>query len=502
MKGKILTIASLVFAIMYISSFACADPIEAVYIMEITGTSFLPATIYAGDSVSVAVNVKNNATSLLVNDVNGILDIGNQFEPIDLNYSIDRIEAGSTKTLIFKFIVKQDTLPGYYPAFITINYPRNERQVTETQTLTIPVSKASKYFDIAVSPKVMNPGKQTDLVFSVKNLTGIAISNISFSWAESSSLILPLGSDNKRYLDILQAGQQQDFSYLAAADPAITPGIYPLDITLSFSDVNGLRTQTSQIGIIVGGGTDFEVGAELSGTQLSLSIANIGSNNADAVVVRIPNQPGVSVHGSNIAILGNLNQGDYTLANFQVSFSTSDFNARPNLRSSASAISGQPPQMPSGQIPSDSSDRNFGSGAFGGSAQRSGANKITVEINYTDTTGERQVVTRTINLSSSSASLGSSTGLRNTARAGGSNNNLLPIGLFVLLAAGAIIFNKRHAKKSWKHLAAMLFVSAAFFSATIVFFSSDIVACLAVAALSGILLYWFFTRFSEVKASK
>ena len=155
--------------------------------------------------------------------------------------------------------------------------------------------------------------------------------------------------------------------------------------------------------------------------------------------------------------------------------------------------------MPSGQAPSASADRNFGSGAFGGSAQSQGANKVAVEINYTDTTGERQVVTRAISLPSSSASLGSSTGLRNSARAGAGNNNLLPIGLFVLLAAGAIVFNARHSNKGWKHIAAMLFVSAALFSAAIVLFSSDILACLAALAFSGILLYWFFTRFPELK---
>jgi len=370
--------------------FSCVGFVNAVnyaYLAEVTGTSILPSTVYAGDYASLVVNIKNRATSIPIADLNASLEIGEEFEPVKLSDSITEIQPKASTALFFKFRAKESTLPGYYPAFLTLDYSRDGTRVRETQTLTISVSRTAKNIDVTIEPRTINPGKQTNLVFTLENLGETPISNISFAWSEKNSLILPLGSDNKRFFPLLEPHAKKQLSYIAASDPNITPGIYPLDITITFTDVNSIRTQLSRVGLIAGGKTEFELSAE-KGTsgQTSISIANVGSNNASAVVVKIPAQPGFRVIGSDTAMLGNLNKGDFTIANFQLTTSASS-NALRETKDSNNAGSKRMPRASKGF---SKQDLNLDSKKIG---------LLAVQISYTDTTGERHISNARVHLS-------------------------------------------------------------------------------------------------------
>jgi hypothetical protein len=83
------------------------------------------------------------------------------------------------------------------------------------------------------------------------------------------------------------------------------------------------------IGVGVAGITDFELSYLESGGSFLLSVSNVGVNPAKAVSVEIPPQNGFSVSGSSTQVIGNLNSGDYTSANFQVAQrGSSDMNIR------------------------------------------------------------------------------------------------------------------------------------------------------------------------------
>ncbi|MCX6800638.1 MAG: hypothetical protein NTZ73_00415 [Candidatus Diapherotrites archaeon] len=480
-KTRIISLFALIFVSATIcqSAYAAVPGGEYLYLISMQGTTFLPITIYAGNVVNMAVNIKDNGTYYSISELNAALDIPQQFESIDLNDSINLIKPGATKTLVFSFRVKENTLPGYYPIVLTMKYTRDggtiedsQTPITETQTILVPVSKIERNLDVTVSPRVINPGKQTDINFTISNIGGTPVSNISFSWSEASSLVLPVGSDNKRYVSIIQNGQSEKVSYVVAADPNITTGIYPLTVTVVFADVNGMKTQTSQVGLIVGGATDFEVSAELSGSSLSISIANIGSNNAGAVVARIPKQQGISVSGSNTSILGNLNKGDYTLANFTV-------------QSSLGADRNGGPPAPTAQ----NGQQTSAGGRFTGGQT---SNTLLLEIDYTDTTGERQSVQKTIQLSSSAST---NTSAIASTRQQSNQFGLLPWALLVLIAGSAIVLKKFRKKDvSWKKLAVALGIIIVLFLAAIFFLNSNLISTITVAIISIALLGWVFYR--------
>lgn len=58
---------------------------------------------------------------------------------------------------------------------------------------------------------------------------------------------------------------------------------------------------------------------ESSDGELSIALANIGKNDALSTIVRIPNQEGITVSTTNAQMIGNLEQGDYTVVGFTFS---------------------------------------------------------------------------------------------------------------------------------------------------------------------------------------
>jgi hypothetical protein len=65
--------------------------------------------------------------------------------------------------------------------------------------------------------------------------------------------------------------------------------------------------------------TDFDVVVqEYSGEDISIAIANIGKNVANSVIVKVPEQDNYKAVGTSGQMVGNLENGDYTLVGFQI----------------------------------------------------------------------------------------------------------------------------------------------------------------------------------------
>jgi len=430
---------------------------DYLYLGEITATRFLPSVINAGDSVSIAIDILNKGSIVDMLDTNVSLDASNYIEVIPTDGSIGKISPGVTKTVLLRFKVSSDAQPGYYQASIIIDFSREGQKVTQTESVLVPVAVSQNNIGVVMSPNVINPGKRSNLTFSVTNFSSNPISNVLFKWSDSSGYILPLGSDNRKFVSSIASGATADFNYVVVADPNIATGVYPLDVVVSYNDTNS-STQSSEIGIIVGGETDFDVSSDsTSSGQLSFNIANIGSNNASAVVVSIPKQNGLTVSGSDSVVVGNLNKGDYTIATFTVQTSTVDVNAagfgqgqsRRNTNSSVTpSTSNIPPQGMT--IPPQ------GAGVQSALTQQGG---FVVNISYTDTTGERQVVSSNFTLNSRTTS--NAFGGLSSQRGSASDNLLITIVALIVVAAVGVGYNKVKAKKPLKKLLVVVAIAIA-----------------------------------------
>jgi hypothetical protein len=70
---------------------------------------------------------------------------------------------------------------------------------------------------------------------------------------------------------------------------------------------------------------------DITDSQASIAIANIGKNIANSVIVRIPLQDGFVATGTDGQMVGNLESGDYTIVSFSVAKKPSRNSANPDL---------------------------------------------------------------------------------------------------------------------------------------------------------------------------
>ena len=140
-----------------------------------------------------------------------------------------------------------------------------------------------------VSPTSLIPGEKSGLSFKIENTGDEDLENIVFSWEEKSGNILPIGLSNKKSIEELDEGDDEDLDFEVFTSASAEPGLYELTLTLTYEKENGTATETSKAGIIVGGQTDFDISiSDVSSSGIILSVANIGKNPANSVTIIIP----------------------------------------------------------------------------------------------------------------------------------------------------------------------------------------------------------------------
>jgi hypothetical protein len=163
--------------------------------------------------------------------------------------------------------------------------------------------------------------------------------------AGTNSVFSILGGGTQFYLGNLEAGDEASITFDLAVDIAAPHGVYNLPLKIT-----GLNNYSSDnyVGLVVAGTTDFEISYQETMGSFSLNVANVGVSTASAVTVTISRQKNFSSTGSSSSVLGNLNPGDYTSAIFQIA-------------------------------------KTLG-----------GGNNLEVEIQYTDTSGQRHTITKSL----------------------------------------------------------------------------------------------------------
>lgn len=329
------------------------------------------APVYPGDTTFVYVPIKNlghtfmeDVSVRLVPKDNASANAVTLLDDVDSLGTIN--DWGSQRTAKFRIHVNPDAVEGNYYFNVYVTYKGQQTgggtQATPTTTklddriLTIkgiPLIVLLNSTIGTISP--MSTNRET---LRFKNTgTGTiqnAVANIDLSGTNVNSIFSIIGGGTQFSLGNLKSGDEASITFDLAVDIAARPGVYNLPVKIT--GMNNFSS-TNYVGLIVAGTTDFEVSYQETMGSLSINVANVGISSASAVKVSLPRQKNFSSTGSSSSVLGNLNSGDYTSAIFQVT-------------------------------------KNAGAG-----------NNLELEIQYTDTSGQRHTITKflTVELSQAGA---------------------------------------------------------------------------------------------------
>lgn len=284
-----------------------------------------PDPASAGDPVEVRIGVQNKGQDAKQNLVVELIPS----YPFTALSGSDLVQTISTlgyqvdqNILIMKFSMGVDpqASAGTYNLKVWTYTVGNRNTHTEA-TIPVTVENQKNVQVIYVDKALIVPGQVTPLTFTINNVGKSSLNHVQFRWSTANNIILPANGAADRYVDSLSPGGSVNITYDVIASTNANPDLYGLNLVLSYDNpISGGQTNfTTVAGVYVGGGTTFAVSFDSSNTgATSFNIANTGSNPASAVAVSIPNQTGWRVTGSKTAVIGSLAKGDYTIASFNL----------------------------------------------------------------------------------------------------------------------------------------------------------------------------------------
>ena len=354
-----------------------------------TGTSLSASIINqdpdpanAGDIVEVRIGISNQGGGSATN-VQVELDPSYPFSLVSGESATQEagtilgyqgVSGDDMKILKYRLLVDKDATAGTYDLNVKLSEAGSSTILVKTLSLEVESNDNAEI--IYIDKTVLIPGKEETLTFTINNVGSTPLRDVKFQWENEDKIILPVGSDNTKYIKYLDVGDSADLTYKVIADTNADAGLYELLLSLSYDDPlsDSTKETSTSAGVYVGGSTDFDIAfSESSGSEYSFTIANIGSNPASSVSVVIPQQDSWSATGSNSMIIGNLNTGDYTVASF--SLQSTATRSAPTQQTTTDDTSTTPtPQGVSSAL----------------------SKNLEIQIVYTDTMGNRNTVEKEI----------------------------------------------------------------------------------------------------------
>ncbi|MCZ7385048.1 MAG: hypothetical protein O8C63_09920 [Candidatus Methanoperedens sp.] len=312
--------------------------VPALLIAQVASAGYLvteSAPVYPGDTTYVYFVVNNTGFGQFLNDVSVRLlpkdnASANAVTILDDVYSLGTIENwGDQRTARFKIHINPDAAEGDYYFNVYTTY-RGQQISSNTPAPMVTSEFKNQILTIKGKPLIvltnstlgivepMSINKET-LKFkntgtgTVKN--AVAEIDLTGTGGSSKSSFSILGEGTQFSLGNLKAGDEAEITFDLAVDITATPGVYNLPLKIT-----GLNNYSSNnyVGLVVAGTTNFEISYQETLGSFSLNVLNIGVNPANSVTVSLPRQKNFSTTGSSSAVLGNLNSGDYTSALFQI----------------------------------------------------------------------------------------------------------------------------------------------------------------------------------------
>jgi hypothetical protein len=223
------------------------------------------------------------------------------------------------KIITYMLKVDSDASAGSYE--LNVIYHDESGSLTKETSVTIDVKSKEMAQIIRIDRTDLVPGEQSSLKFTLNNVGGAPLKDLTFNWVNEDKIILPVGSDNTKYIKYVDIDESVELEYQVIADPNADPGLYELKLYLRYDNPITFEEKviSTIAGVYVGGKTDFDISfSESTVDETSFSVANIGSNPAYSISIIIPEQDGWSVKGSRTSIVGNLDMGDYTTTGFNL----------------------------------------------------------------------------------------------------------------------------------------------------------------------------------------
>ena len=157
-----------------------------------------------------------------------------------VSYLNARQDDDDAAVLKFKLLTDSNASEGTYELKVTTTSKSGSGSSSTTYTTTKTVHldvRGKEYAQIVTIDKAnIDLAKEEPLEFIITNTGNSPLKNMVLSWEDPEGVILPVYSDNTKYIKYLAAGDSIKVVYSVMADVNADPGLYTLDLNLTYED--------------------------------------------------------------------------------------------------------------------------------------------------------------------------------------------------------------------------------------------------------------------------
>ncbi len=250
------------------------------------------------------------------------------YEPVGDVYGSD------SKQLIYKIEIPENITTDYYSAYFSIRYSTRPsydgsdedfgKHVSYKEFFEIENSRIEPNLiisDIVLSDEEITPGEVFQLILTVKNSGVVEAENVELSF--DSDTFSTHSSSNVIVLDDIFGGESQDVVLELVSDSSVSTGMHESVVNLSYESDSDEYSSESSFGANIEGGSPFELlikdvsfSKDSSEVKVRVTLANIGTVDADSVVLSIRDNGNIGIGSVNQDFVGDLVPGDYSTSSF------------------------------------------------------------------------------------------------------------------------------------------------------------------------------------------
>ncbi|MCS3901383.1 COG1361 S-layer family protein [Methanococcus voltae] len=290
-----------------------------------------PTIIHPGDDVDIWIKITNDDTDKELKNIEVELSPKYPFETKQVNSiigtaTLSHLNEGESDIVHFKVHVDENAPSGEYPITINVNAIRYDDDYESTQelgkTYYLPIYGVAKFEMDLLSKCEIEPSETKSISLNVHNKgTGNAkYLSVSFSGSENVNIVGP----TTYYIGLLKASDSNSIEINTNSIPGTSPGVYPIDATLSWIGEDGVSYSTEmpvnlEVKDIIYKNQPYvyveEVKSITTGYELSFALANRGSSDLSHCVMTLTS-PNLSKE--YISYIGDLEEDDSDSGIFEI----------------------------------------------------------------------------------------------------------------------------------------------------------------------------------------
>jgi len=180
--------------------------------------------------------------------------------------------------------------------------------------------------DVSSSPEEIEPGEVSSVSIKIENILEDPVKNLNVKLDLSEVPFAPYQSSSEEFLEELDDGDEEKFTFKLIALPETASGIYKIPVLISYyyGNDNETKEMVSLISLTVNSKPELKVSSEDSvlirgqDNEITIRVINSGLSDVKFVYVETSDSSGIKFLTNKEQYIGDINSDDFDSVNYKI----------------------------------------------------------------------------------------------------------------------------------------------------------------------------------------